>query len=156
MDRALVVHDDSEAGLDLLEEAIELAAGVDAELRVLALMTQDEYAEREEAVNAMAREENTSYDDSVVLDYARKEARDDVNATLDAMDVDVEWNVIAGRIGSNENAGDRILTAAEDNDVDHVFMTGRRRSPTGKVVFGDRAQTVILNFPGPVTTLLGR
>jgi len=32
-----------------------------------------------------------------------------------------------------------------------VFVRGRRRSPTGKAVFGDTAQAVILNFDGFVT-----
>jgi len=36
-----------------------------------------------------------------------------------------------------------------------VFLTGKKRSPTGKAVFGDRSQAIILNFDGPVTTLLG-
>jgi nucleotide-binding universal stress UspA family protein len=155
MENALVVHDDSEAGLEILEEAIEIAGATGAHLRVLALMTRDEFAEVSETVDAIAREENTSYNDSVVLDYAKREAREDLEATLDTMDVDLEWSVTATRIGGGETAGGRIVDVAEERGADHVFISGQRRSPTGKVVFGDRAQVVILNFDGPVTTLLG-
>lgn len=151
MDHPLVVYDDENT--ELLQEAGELAAGVDATLTVVSLMTADEFKEAREALDVVAQEEHTSYDDSVVIDAAKRQARETGEELF--ADVDVDWNVVGARIGEGESEADRILEVADQNDVDHVFITGEKRSPTGKAVFGDRAQSLILNFDGPVTSLLG-
>jgi nucleotide-binding universal stress UspA family protein len=153
MDDALVVLDTDERGRKLLTEAAELAGGVDARLHVLSLLTHEEFEEKREALDAMAEEEGASYDDSVFMDNVRQDAEEVVEEVVG--DLDVEWDVLAGRVGQAESEADRVLEAARDNGVDHVFLTGSQRSPTGKAVFGDRAQAVILNFDGPVTSLLG-
>jgi len=101
----------------------------------------------------MAEGEHTSYDDSVFMDNVRQDAEEVVEEVLG--DIDVQWDALAGRVGQAESEADRILEAARDNSADHVFITGSQRSPTGKAVFGDRAQAVMLNFDGPVTSLLG-
>jgi nucleotide-binding universal stress UspA family protein len=149
MDRPLVVYDDENT--ELLEEAGEIAAGIDAELIVLSLMTADEFREAREALDVVAQEEHTAYDDSVVIDAAKKQARETARELFD----DIDYRVVGARIGDGESEADRILEVADDNNVDHVFITGQKRSPTGKAVFGDRVQSIILNFDGPVTSLLG-
>lgn len=149
MEKALVVYD--EAGTELLTEAGELAAGVDASVVVLALMTEDEFDEAREALDIVAAEEGTAYDDSVVVDSARNQARDAVSDLYD--DLGLDWRVVGAVVEDEGEAAERIVDVAEKRGADHVFLTGRRRSPTGKAVFGDRAQAVILNFDGPVTTV---
>ncbi|MFB6140007.1 MAG: universal stress protein [Halosimplex sp.] len=151
MDKPLVVYD--EENTELLEEAGELAGGVGAELTILSLMSADEFREAREALDVVAEEEHTSYDDSVVIDAAKRQARETAKDVLG--DVDVEWTVVGARIGDGESEAQRVLEVADNRDVDHVFINGEKRSPTGKAVFGDRVQSVILNFDGPVTSLLG-
>ncbi|WP_439028514.1 universal stress protein [Haloarchaeobius sp. DT45] len=44
-----------------------------------------------------------------------------------------------------------IRDVAETVDADRVYVAGRKRSPTGKAVFGSTAQEVMLSAPCPVT-----
>jgi len=49
-----------------------------------------------------------------------------------------------------------ILELTTEVDADHVVMSSRKRSPTGKVVFGSVAQTVLLEADVPVTVVGAR
>lgn len=151
MDDALVVYDEHDT--ELLAEAGELAAGVGAAVTVLVTMAPDAFDEARRAVDAEAEA-----DDVLPLDGATTAARETVPATgavTDAYaDLDLEWEVLAVRVDEDDHAAARVLNVAHGRGVDHVFVTGEERSPTGKAVFGDRAQTITLNFEGPVTTLL--
>ncbi|ARS89564.1 universal stress protein [Natrarchaeobaculum aegyptiacum] len=46
--------------------------------------------------------------------------------------------------------GEEILTHAAENDVDLICLAGRKRSPTGKALFGSVTQDVILGTDRPV------
>lgn len=48
---------------------------------------------------------------------------------------------------------DGILEIAAEFDADHIAMGSRKRSPTGKVVFGSVAQQVLLEADVPVTVV---
>ena len=62
-------------------------------------------------------------------------------------DLDVTYRTI-GLVGT---VPDDIIATAEELACDHVFVVGGHRSPIGKAVFGDEAQSLILNFDGPIT-----
>jgi nucleotide-binding universal stress UspA family protein len=55
------------------------------------------------------------------------------------------------REGSGDPA-ESILDTAEDIDADAICVAGRKRSPTGKALFGSVSQSVILNTELPVLT----
>lgn len=57
--------------------------------------------------------------------------------------------------GSVGDHGAEIVTLAEDNGADLAVVGGRKRSPTGKAVFGSVAQEVMLSAPCPVTFVRG-
>lgn len=48
---------------------------------------------------------------------------------------------------------EEIVSVARERGADHVVLSGRRRSPTGKAIFGSVTQSVILNADVPVTVV---
>ena len=145
MRRALVVVDGQESTKELVREAGELAAGVEAELLLLHVTSEQEFADREEALANIA-----GFDATYGIEQAKEGATQFAREVgRESLSDGVDFEAV-GRIGNEVN---EILTAAEDRDCDHVFVQGRQRSPTGKALFGDRAQKVALDFEGPVTVL---
>lgn len=150
MQRALVVVDDSEGHRELLREAGELADGVGADLVLLSMLTEGEFEDSYDAMEAIAEIEDTGYDQSSIVEAAERSAREMAAEVFEELDVEYE---AVGAIVEEGAFADRVLQETETRDCDHVFISGRRRSPTGKAIFGDTTQAVILNFDGPVTVI---
>ncbi|WP_135820560.1 universal stress protein [Halostella litorea] len=146
MERALAVVDGEESTKELLREAGGIAAGIGAELVLLHVTSEEEFAEREEALAGIT-DFDAAYGVSQAKEGAEQFARD-IGREVFA-DRDVEFEAV-GRLGDEI---EEILAAADEFEVDHVFVQGSQRSPTGKALFGDRAQQVALEFDGPVTVL---
>lgn len=149
MKRPLVVTDPSEGVVDLIREAGELAAATGVPLLVSTVITEDEYENDADVMETIDAVEGSAFN-MEPAEYAEKVARTAVTDILS--DLAIEAETIGRYI---ENEGDRavaILDIAEQNDCDYIFLVGRRRSPTGKAVFGDTAQSVILNFDDYVVT----
>lgn len=152
MERALVVveaADDTdvrptESSREITRLAGELAAGVGAEVLVMHVTSEDRYQDRLESLEAVD-ELDVQYNVETAARGAQQFAANVANDVL--ADIDVEITAI-GRLG---NVEEKVLTVADDFDCDHLFIAGRQRSPTGKAIFGDLAQSLILNFEGPVT-----
>lgn len=72
-----------------------------------------------------------------------------IGDTLDAAAIDFE---VQGAVGEHTES---IVDVAEQAGADLVIVGGRRRSPTGKAVFGSTAQEVMLSAPCPVTFVRG-
>jgi nucleotide-binding universal stress UspA family protein len=70
-----------------------------------------------------------------------------IRSISNRLSADVTYSV-RGAVGPH---GEAIVSLATDIDADLVVVGGRKRSPTGKVVFGSTAQEVMLNAPCPVT-----
>ncbi|WP_254765790.1 universal stress protein [Salinilacihabitans rarus] len=73
----------------------------------------------------------------------------DIRAVLEEHGVDYE---VRGAVGDH---GTTIVDLAESVGAERVVVGGRRRSPTGKAVFGSTAQEVLLSAPCPVTFVRG-
>lgn len=52
--------------------------------------------------------------------------------------------------GYGGDAARAILNVADDHDADQLVLAGRKRTPTGKVLFGSVTQSVILDTERPV------
>jgi nucleotide-binding universal stress UspA family protein len=55
---------------------------------------------------------------------------------------------IRGAVG---DYSEQVVSVAEALEADLVLVGGRKRSPTGKAVFGSVAQEILLSAPCPVT-----
>ncbi len=146
MENALAVVDSTETSKRLVREAGELAAGVGAELTVLHITDDDEYADQREQL-AEVTEVGSVYSRGQARDGARTYAADVGRAVLD--DIDVEYEPM-GALGDTV---DVILETIDEEGIDHVFVTGPKRSPAGKALFGDDTQRIVLDADVPVTVV---
>lgn len=148
MNRALVVVTDSTRSKQILREAGELAANNATELVLLSVSPTESYEDTHDAVASIG-----SSDLVYTIEQAEESAVRNIERTaseaFDGLDVEYHTKAVFGR------EVDSILDVAEAYDCDHLFIAGRRRSPTGKALFGDLTQQVLLAFDGPVTVLLG-
>lgn len=147
MNRGLVVVDRTDAHRDLLREAAEHAIGAEADLVLLTLMSEEKYETDMETLASIGSVENVSYDSRAVLDAAANGVSEMARELLPE---EVEFESIATAIDDDERAT-TVIDTATDEACDHVYVLGRRRSPTGKALFGDVAQQIVLNFNGHVT-----
>lgn len=146
MDRALAVVDSSEATSDVIREAGELAAGVDASVVVLSALTRDEYENDAAVLSTIESVEGSSYDKDprrIARATAEQYAEDHLS------DIDVAYETM-GVVVDGDDRPETIIETADAEGCDYIFLVGKRRSPTGKALFGDTAQGVILNFDGHV------
>ena len=90
---------------------------------------------------------NTSIGDSVVDQaFATDDDLAEVRRLLEGSGVEFE---VEHRISGNDGAEDVVATA-ERLDASLVVIGLRRRSPTGKLIFGSSAQRILLDVPGRV------
>ncbi|WP_435126788.1 universal stress protein [Halobaculum sp. D14] len=73
-----------------------------------------------------------------------------VGAVREAEDVLTEAGIEVDIAESSGDPADAIIEIADDVDADLVVVGGRKRSPTGKALFGSVTQAVILNAGRPV------
>jgi nucleotide-binding universal stress UspA family protein len=147
MDDALVVVDDRESTVSVTREAAAYAAGADADLVLYVPLSEAEFEESLRALDEIGRVENKDYSDEAALSVARQFAEDVTEEALENFDVD--HSVVTDV--TEEVEASRVIEIADERGCDHVFAVGRQRSPTGKAVFGDTTQQLVLNFPGFVT-----
>jgi nucleotide-binding universal stress UspA family protein len=76
---------------------------------------------------------------------SRLESIDEISVRLEAAGVDYR---IRGEIGPKNR---RIIEAVEATDTDMLLVSGRRRSPTGKAVFGSTVHEMLTEAPCLVT-----
>jgi nucleotide-binding universal stress UspA family protein len=149
MERGLaVLLTESDVEKELLAEAANFTDCADAPLVVLAVVSPSEYDSVAETMDTIGEIEHTSYDDDTIYEGLRKNTGDIVEDAIGDMDVPYEIFV---QVEEADDRADVILETAREQDCDHVFLVGQRRSPTGKALFGDITQKVILNFDGNIT-----
>ncbi|ACV12607.1 UspA domain protein [Halorhabdus utahensis DSM 12940] len=151
MEQALVVVDDTEASEELLRKAGDIAEGLGAKLYLFGTLDPDEFDEARETLDTIGEVENTSYTDSDIL----KTVHTSLNETIEEVfgDPDFAYETVGAVAGEGDRAS-KVIEAAEKFECGHIFLSGRKRSPTGKALFGDTVQSVLLDFDGEVTVNL--
>lgn len=153
MERGILPVEDTEPHRELLVEAAEQAAARDATLLAVRFLDDDEYDERLDTLESVGRVENVEYDTEAVLDGVATDTKALIREVYDDAGLDVETEVFVAVADEDDRATKVVETAAE-RGCDHAFVVGAGRSPTGKALFGDTAQRVILEFDGFVTSLV--
>lgn len=138
----LAIGPDDRGHVEALLDAVEPIAGpTDATVHLVHVFTHDEY-------NELMREVDADPEAGDVTPDELAERHGDVRtpaSRFEAQGIDYE---IRGAVGHPNRA---VVDMAEDLDVEMLFIGGKHRSPTGKAVFGDYAQQVLLNAGRPVT-----
>lgn len=150
MTNALIVIEDTDRDRNLLKRARSFAVGDGSDLVVVALATPDEYEEIAATLDAIGRAEHTTYDEDAIMEGVSGDV-DDVASDVLGDAVEYELRTV---IAETDDQAEKIMAVAEQTGCDHVFLPGFRRSPTGKAIFGDRTQQVVLNFDGYVTVAM--
>jgi len=135
---------DSERADELAEAVLEVAQPAGATVHLTHVFTPGEF---EEAADRLNFESAASADPDAVA-----QRHETIRALIGALeDAGIEY-AVHGRVGDH---AEKIVALAGELDADRVVVGGRRRSPSGKAVFGSVAQDVMLEAPCPVTFVKG-
>ncbi|MFC6974332.1 universal stress protein [Halomicroarcula sp. GCM10025709] len=81
---------------------------------------------------------------------------EDVAAVQQARETLTGGGLDVSLASSTGNPADGILDTADERDADLIVVAGRKRTPTGKVLFGSVTQRVVLDTDRPVLVCSGR
>lgn len=118
----------------------DIVEGSDATVVLGHVFTEDDYAE---TVDRLEFDDDTEVSPDTVA--GRNVPIRTLRERFQTSGIDVRHR---GAVG---NRAAQVVSLAEEEEADLVVVGGRRRSPTGKAVFGSTAQEILLDAPCPVT-----
>lgn len=142
----LAAIDETDRAKEIVSLAHELATKYDDQLIVLHVIPQENYAKHKETLEGIPEFSDFSLDQEA--DSAARVARRVVEETVDETTINVEFR---GRVG---DIADETLAEMSNVEPRYLVISGQRRSPTGKAIFGSPAQKMLLNATCPVVTMI--
>ncbi len=121
----------------ITEHAIEIASALGASVTLLQVYTQSEFDELLDGLE---------YDSADPTDIAKRNGvvRDAASLIREA---ELELDVV-GTVGT---PAEEVASYVTTHDIDHVFIGGRKRRPTGKALLGSTSQDILLALDVPCT-----
>lgn len=141
MERVLVVQTGDEPDQKLLRTAKDHVTGTEKEILFCRIVDEKQFQ------NNLQRQAASDRDVESIDEMEEIATSEADEIATDAFGDDISYTTL-GVVGT---IPDDILRIADEKNCGHVFVSGKKRSPTGKAVFGDVAQSIILQFDGPVT-----
>lgn len=143
----LAAIDENERSNQVIEIGYDLATRYDDTVVALHVIPTDDYEAHRESVQNIPGFRNFSLDQEI--DSAKNFAREFANEVLD--EADMSRIVARGRVG---DVAEEILAEVQQVNPRYLIISGRRRSPTGKALFGNTAQKLLLKTDCPVVSQL--
>ncbi|RZV06154.1 nucleotide-binding universal stress UspA family protein [Natrinema hispanicum] len=136
----LVPLDDSPQSMAAVNHAVAHYPGAD-----ITILTVIEYTEKKTSLTRGGRGRDEGW-------YAAE--REAAEALLDeATDIAADHDGDVSTVVKDGSPSSEILDYVTDYNIDIVVMGFRKRSPTGKALFGSTAQDVLLSVECPVVTV---
>lgn len=140
----LAATDETDRATETVSLAHELATKYDDDLVVLHVIPRENYEKHRETLEAIPEFSDLSIDREA--ESAARVAQRLAEETVGETDVAIESS---GRVG---DVADETLAEVAAVDPRYLVLSGRRRSPTGKAVFGSPVQRILLNATCPVVS----
>lgn len=130
----------------VIETAHELAVAFDDELQVLHVIPEKNAEEHFNSLRKVEEFKDASF--SIEIERAKKIAETLIDSALE----DPDRSKISP-IGRTGDPADEIISMAESVGPRYVVIGSRKRTPTGKALFGSVSQSVILTSDYPTVTV---
>ena len=117
----------------------DLAGAFESELVVINVISDEEFSARQEGIT----------------NYTIERAETDAATKAQSVVVEtVEETAAITTEGYVGGVAEEILSAGREHDANYLVIGGRKRSPTGKALFGSTTQRVLLASDRPVVTVM--
>jgi nucleotide-binding universal stress UspA family protein len=136
----IAVENDRDRMVPVVEHAAEIADALSAKVTLYHVYKPDEFESLLDSRDLDSGDPNELARDNDMVEAAAELLQD----------AGVSFKVAAAR----GDPAEKIVSYVEANEIDHVFVGGRRRSPAGKMILGSVSQTVLLETEVPCTIIM--
>lgn len=132
--------DRNERSSRILDESAQLAEAFDETVHVVHALTRSEFVD----LGVTSAQSENSKD----MEQIRSAAAEMAEETVTNLEVPYEAIGLVGEPASS------VIEYAEEQNAKYIVIGPRKRSRTGKVLFGSKAQSILLNAGCPVVSTI--